>query len=98
MQWEYACLVRALVEDSTTKTSKWSYTFFGPGGSGSIEGDSSVEVLNQLGRDGWEALAVEPRYVLYGGNFSPGVAEYYQESLVERNIWFKRPINTGTSR
>ncbi len=100
MQWEYGCLVRAWVYDPTTKTSNWTYTFHGPRGSASIEGDSSVEVLNRLGQSGWEAFAVEPRYRLNGleGTGNAAGIWCYTESLDERITWFKRPINTGTSR
>ena len=98
MQWEYAYLVSELVDDPTTKTSNWSYMFYGPSGSRSLKYDSPVEVLNRLGRDGWEALAVEPRYGLYGSNFYMGNAGYFTEYLLERTIWFKRPVNTSTSR
>lgn len=95
MQWEYACLVRTMTVNATTNTWESNFTFHGPSATVvSLEGDSSIEILNRLGRDGWEALSVESRHELYGSSFSTN----YIETLVERDFWLKRPINTGTTR
>ena len=110
MRWEYGCLIRKAFAVDTTKLGignpwKWAYTFhfYSAAGITPIEGDASVEILNQLGRDGWEAFAIEPRYASFRenyGSYGPWNSEVAAatETLVERTTWFKRPLNTGTSR
>jgi hypothetical protein len=123
MQWEYACLVRKVFvvnkssrpkdeSDSQGWTWAWewghAYYFYSAAGTATFKGDSSVEILNQLGQEGWEALAVEPRYAYFResyGKYGPGPHPPNQkdvdadsETLVERTIWLKRPVNTAASR
>ena len=99
MQWEYARLVEWLTVDTTANTRNWIYKFYGPSDETTLQGKSSVEVLNRLGQDGWEALAIEPRYQLDGvsGTGTPAGIWSYRATLDRRTVWLKRPVNIGTS-
>ena len=105
MQWEHACLVQKLSMIDKSKVTEWEWCFIfyfhSPTGVTTIEGASAIEILNQLGRDGWEALAVEPRYADFPEQYDTTEEGDHinvdEELLVERTIWLKRPISTSNS-
>ena len=93
MKWEYACLVKKMYGHE--QRWYWRLTFFDTDGSAKVvqaKEDSSVVLLNQLGQEGWEAFAVEPRYGSFREDFG-GSVWATSDTLVERTIWLKRPIH-----
>lgn len=78
MKWEHACLIKRDVLPPAVDSGTTPYTFYGPDGQGTLNGANSIDILNRLGRDGWEVVAVETTY------FS---------TLTERTFWLKRPLS-----
>ena len=75
MRWEHACLKR--VYSFTEPPAPITNTFYGPEGEKEVSGNNGVEILNTLGREGWELVTV---------------AINHFECGMEQMHWLKRPV------